>query len=207
MRGPLVRAQVRRTGVAMATAPILAGAAAAAAGRGAALALPAEHAVLLVSWLVPAFVLCAGVCVAASVTGDTLVELHESTPTPFRTVQVLRAGIVNAAAVVGAVVMYVPLHRAGVWPRDGGWISLLSPVGAVAVVTVVALTAAAFSGTAVTTTIAAVTAWMFLAVVWDPHVLPLHLQRGLPLIAALVPAVGAWRRLADTERNTLGAVA
>jgi cytochrome bd-type quinol oxidase subunit 2 len=202
-----VRAQVRRTGIAVVAGPVLAGAAVAAAGLGASLVLPAEHTMLLVSWLVQAFVLCAGVCVAASVTGDTLVELHESTPTPFRAVQVLRSGIVNVAAVIGAVVMYVPLRRTGVWPRDEGWSSLFSPVGAVVVITVVALTAAAFSGTPVTATIAVVVAWMFLVTVWDPHVLPLHLQRGLPLIAALVPAVSAWRRLADTERNVLRAVA
>lgn len=201
MSGSLLRAQFRRTGGALVAAPVIAGVIVAVVSWGAATVWPATLAMTLVMWLSQIFVVCAGVCVAVAVTGDRLVELHESTPTSFRIVQTMRAGIVTVSGMVGAVLMFAPLHLLGIWPRDQGWISLVSPAGAVVLVAVVALAAAAFAGTVSSTTIAVVAAWMFLAMLWDPYVLPLLVQRGLPLLGAAMLALIAWRRLGDSEHN------
>jgi len=158
-------------------------------------------ALTLVNWLAQVFVICVGVCAAVALTGDPLVELHESTQTGFRSVQFIRFGIVTASAVVGAAVMFTPIHLLGTWPRDEGWITLVSPAGAAIFVTMVALAAATFTGTVSATTIAVVAGWVFLALLWDPYVVPLPAQRGLPLIAALVLVAVAWRRLGDSESN------
>lgn len=165
------------------------------------MAWPASLAIVLVISLSQVFVICAGVCVAVAVTGDPLVELHESTPTPFRTVQAVRAGIVTLSGIAGAALMFTPLHLLGIWPRDEGWISLASPAGAVTLVAVAALATAAFSGTVSATTIAVIATWIFLALLWDPYVHPLWAQRGLPLLGAAALALIAWKRLEDSEHN------
>ena len=199
--GAGIRAQARRIGPVVLAVPILAGVAVAAVGWYAAGAWPVSQAMTLVNWLAQVFVIAAGVCVAVALTGDPLIELHESTPTGFRAVQLTRAALVTLTGIVGAVLMFVPLHVLRVWPRDEGPVSVFSPAGAVVIVAVVALVAAVFAGTASATTIAVVAAWMFLAMLWDPYVLPLHLQRGLPLIAAAVLVVAVWFRLGIAERN------
>ncbi|MEU3020872.1 MULTISPECIES: hypothetical protein [unclassified Nocardiopsis] len=203
MTGALIRAQVRATGAATTAPPLLAGIVVAGTLRGAELVLPAGSAALLAPWLVSVLVLCAGLCVAVAMTDDGLVELHESTLVPFRAVRLLRAGLVNAAAAVGAV---LAVHGSGPWPREEGWTALLSTVGAVAVLTAVAFCVCGWSGTPAATALAVVAAWLLLTVAWDPHVPSLHLQRGLPLAVALVPAVVTWRRLRDSERLMTGAV-
>lgn len=205
MSGSLIRAQACRAGRALVAAPLMAGLIVALVSWGAAMAWPTSQAMVLVLWLSQVFVICAGVCLAVAVTGDPLIELHESTPTAFRTVLVLRAGIVTLSGIAGAAVMFTPLHLLGVWPQDEGWLSLASPVGAVIIVAVVAGATAAFSGSVSATTIAVVAAWMFLAMLWDPYVLSLLPQRGLPLLAAAVPALIAWRRLGDPEHNIVKA--
>ncbi|AOS62209.1 hypothetical protein [Actinoalloteichus hymeniacidonis] len=201
MSGALLRTQWRRVGLSVAVGPLIAGALVAVVGWMASSAWPPSQAMSLVSWLAQAFVLCAGVCVAVALTGDPLIELHESTTTSFRTVQLLRAMLCTVSGLVGAVIMVAPLHLLGVWPRDTGWASVLSPAGAVVFVAVIALFTAAFAGTPSSTTIAVVMAWMCLAMLWDPYVLPLHRQRGLPLLAAAGLFGLAWSRLGDGERN------
>lgn len=201
MTSGVIRAQWRRVGPAVVMGPLLAGGLIALAGWAAGSAWPLVQAMTMVSWAAQIFVICVGVCVAVAVTGDPLIELHEATPVGFRVVQIVRACIIAVSGVVGAVVMFAPLHAVRVWPRDEGWISVIVPVGAVLIVAVVAVAASAFAGTVSATTIAVVAAWMFLAMIWDPYVLPLFAQRGLPLIAAAGMLLVAWRRLGDTEAN------
>lgn len=201
MSGALLGTQWRRVGLPVAVGPVIAGGLVAVAGWLVSSAWPTSQAMTLVTWLAQVFVICAGVCVAVALTGDPLIELHESTTVGFRTVQLLRGLLVTVSGLAGAVVMVVPLHLLGMWPRDIGWASVASPAGAVVFVAVIALFAAAYAGTASATTIAVVAAWMFLAMLWDPYVLPLHLQRGVPLAAAAVLLVLAWQRLGNSERN------
>lgn len=200
MVGALVRAQLRRAG-AVAVIPIVVGAVVAGAGWAAATAWPMVVTMTLVTWLEQVFVICVGVSAASALTGDPLVELHESTSTSFRSVQVLRAAILAVSGVIGAIVMFVPLHLAGVWPRDDGWATVLVPAGAVLFVIAVAWGVAAFAGTVSATTIAVIAAWMFLAMLWDPYVLMLAIQRGVPLLAAGVLVILGLRRLGDSEQN------
>ena len=185
---PLIMAQLRQTGVAL-VVPLTAGAVGAASGRWAAAAWSPSQAVLLVMGLEQVLVLCSGAALAAALTGDPLVELHESTPTTFRLVQVVRA----------ALVMFAPLHLAGIWPHDEGWVTLVVPVGAVLVLASVALAAAA-GGTASSTVITVISAWL-LVLVWDSYVQPLPMRRGLPLVGAVALAVVAWRRLGDAGHS------
>lgn len=201
MTGAAIRAQGRRNGLIVLAGPIIAGGAVALAGWFAAEAWPLAQAMTLVNWLAQVFVIGVGVCAVVALTGDPLAELHESTPTGFRAVQLLRAALVTFCGLIGAALMFFPLHALRVWPRDEGWTSVASPAGAVIIVVVVALLASAFARTASATTIAVVVAWMFLAMLWDPYVLPLLQQRGLPLAVAAALAVAAWYRLGDAERN------
>ena len=191
-------AQLRRTGVTSAI-PLMAGAAVALVGKAAAAAWSPVQAMALSFGLQQVFIICAGVSAAVAVTGDPLVELHEATPATFRRVQLVRAAI-------GAVLMFAPLHLAGVWMHDKGWITLLSPAGAVIVMAAAAFVATAFTGAVSTTAIAVVTTWVFLAMLWDPYVEPLLFQRGVPVLAAGALAAFAWRRLGDAERNVSRAV-
>ena len=202
-----IHAQGRRAGLMVLCGPILAGAVVGLAGWFAADAWPPSQAMTLVNWLAQVFVIAVGVCAAVALTGDPLIELHESTPTGFRQVQLLRAGLVALSGLVGAVLMFFPVRALRVWPRDEGWTSVASPAGAVVIVIVVALVAAAFAGTVSTTTIAVVAAWMFLAMLWDPYGLPLPPQRGIPLIFSAGLLVVVWHRLANAERNIAKVVA
>ena len=201
----VLAAQLRRMGVTSAI-PLMAGAAVALVGKAAAAAWSPVQAMALSFGLQQVFIICAGVSAAVAVTGDPLVELHEATPATFRRVQLVRAAIATASGVVGAVLMFAPLHLAGVWMHDKGWITLLSPAGAVIVMAAAAFVATAFTGAVSTTAIAVVTTWMFLAMLWDPYVEPLLFQRGVPVLAAGALAAFAWRRLGDAERNVSRAV-
>lgn len=183
------------------TGPILAGGAIALVGWFAVDAWSPSQAMTLVNWAAQLFVIATGVCAAVALTGDPLIELHESTTVGFRRVQLLRAGLVALSGLAGAALMFFPLHLLRVWPGDDGWVSVVSPAGAVVIVIVVALLVAAFAGTASATTIAVVAAWMFLAMLWDPYVLPLPQQRGIPLLVAAGLLVAVWYRLGDAERN------
>jgi hypothetical protein len=205
--GATIRVQGRRIGPMVLAGPTLAGGTVALIGWFVAESWPPSQAMTLVNWAAQLFVIATGVCAAVALTGDPLIEVHESTPTGFRQVQLLRAGLVTLSGLAGAALMFFPLHALRVWPRDEGWISVASPAGAVVIVTVVALVAAAFAGTASTTTIAVVAAWMFLAMLWDPYVLPLPQQRGIPLIISAGLLVAVWHRLANTERNITKVVA
>lgn len=197
----IVRAQVSRSGRGLLAVPLAGGLIGALVGWLAASAWPSAQAMMLVTWLEQLFVICVGVAAAVVLTGDELVELHEASPTSFRTVQSIRAALTVVSGMIGAIVLFIPLHLLGIWPHDQGWVTVLSPIGAIIVVVVVAVATAAFAQTVSATTIAVVATWMFLALLWDPYVLVLAVQRGVPLLCAGALIVVAWWRLGDTERN------
>ncbi len=200
MTASVVLAQLRRV-TPSAVAPVLVGMVIAAAGIAVAETWTTVQATTLLGWLTQVFTITVGVAAAVVLTGDPLVELHESTPISFRTVQFLRAAIVASIAVAGGLVMFVPLHLLGVWPRDIGWLSGLVPTGAALFIVAVALTAAAFSGTTSTVTISVVAGWIFLSLLWDPYILHVTVQRGIPLAAAALMTWAAWGRLRNAEKN------
>lgn len=199
-------AQLRRVRVALAI-PLVAAVVTALVGRLAAAAWSSMQGMALAFGLRQIFVICSGVAVAIVLTGDPLVELHEATPASFRRVQVVRAVAVTASAVIGAVVMFAPLHVAGVWMQDKGWITVVIPIGSAVTIAAAAFGAAAYTGSASSTTIVVTATWLFLAALWDPYVEPLLLRRGIPVLIATILAVRAWRRLGDAERNISQAVA
>lgn len=197
----IVRTQVSRSGKGQLAVPLAGGLIGALGGWLAAYAWPTAQATTLVTWIEQLFVICVGVTAAVILTGDELIELHEASPTPFRTVQSIRAVLTAVSGIIGAAVLFIPLHLLDIWPRDQGWLTVLSPIGAVIVIVAVAVAVAAFAQTASATTIAVVATWIFLALLWDPYVLVLAVQRGVPLLCAIALIVAAWRRLGDTERN------
>jgi flagellin-like protein len=197
----LLLAQLRRVGVTLAALPLGAGLLIGSLGWVAAESWTLTRTSIMLTWLTQLFTLSVGVTAAVALTGDPLVEVHEATPVSFRVVQAARAGIVAAASAVGGVIMFTPLHLLGVWPRDVGWVTVVSPVGAAILLIAVTLAAAAFSGTPSTVTISAVAGWVFLALLWDPYVSPLAVQRGIPLAVSAVLVAAAWARLGDAERN------
>lgn len=201
MSGALLRAQLRRTGGTVVAGPLAAGVAVALVGWLAATSWTATPATTVLHWLTQIFVLCTGVCVAVAVTGERLVELHEASPTPFRTAHTIRAGLAVGSGVAGAAVLAASLLLHDLRPFGEGWASPVAPIGTVLFVAAVAVAVAALTGTTSATTVAVVAAWLFLALLWDPYVLPLTLQRGIPTAIAVALAGFAWRRLGDPEHN------
>ena len=204
VEGSRVRWQARQVGRGM-IAPPLTALAVCAAGVVASSALPTASAFAVVTWSVQVYVIVAGVCMAAALTGDPAIELGESLPTPFRTVQSLRAGLVGGTSLLAAAGMFIVLHGVDLWPRPQGWGGLLDVTGAVVLVSEAACAVATFSGNASASVIAAVTAWMALTLLWDPYVTSLLAQRGLPLAAGALLLPLVWRRWGDAERNLAGA--
>lgn len=197
----LIHSQIRRIGIMVLFTPILVAIAVAIAGWFASQAWPATQATVLINWLVQIFVISAGVCTVGALTGDQLIELHESTPIGFHKIQLLRACLITLAGAVGAAIMFFPLYVLRIWPGQESWVLVFSPLGAVIIVLATALVTAAFGGSAATTTIAVVMAWMFLSLLWDPYVLPLLPQRGIPLLFSGVLIIAAWYRLKNAELN------
>lgn len=197
----LLVAQVRRIETRVVVAPVAAGMLLALAGWGATWVWPSWQAMTLMAWLVQVQVICSGVSVAIVVAGDPMIELHESTPIGYRASLFVRAGIVTVSGLTGAVVFYAALLGASLWPTNSGWGTMFSQVSAVIVLAVVAVTVAAFTGTVSSTTVAVITAWMFLSMLWDPYVPSLLPGRGIPLLIVAFLLVAGWRRLGNTEHN------
>lgn len=143
--------------------------------------------------------LTVGVCAVAVFTGDPLVELQGAFPVEFRAVQTLRAAILLAASAVGALAMFAPLEALGIVYRDIGWAGVLTPVGGAALMVLAAYAAAALAGSSRNASLAVVAVWLFFALVWDPNVPLLALQRGVPLLVLLAAAACVWRALGAPE--------
>lgn len=199
MSVPLWAAESRRVGLVAGLMPLLSGIVIAVIGWLVSGAWPTTQVAVAMNWLSQLFVLTVGVSAATALAGDRLIEIHESTPTPFRITLTRRALIVTVSAVLGAVIAFTTLHTLGIWPHDEGWVSIISPVGAAIFIVAIAMLAAAYSGSPATTSIAVVVGWMFLALIWDPYVLVLAVQRGVLLLVAAVMVAIAWRRLRNSE--------
>ncbi|PJM72945.1 hypothetical protein CS006_06715 [Bifidobacterium primatium] len=197
----MIRAQARRIGVGLLAAPVVCGITVAVAGIMVSGVWSRTQTLTVVNWLAQLMVIGSGVCVAVALTGDPLVEASESTPVGWRRVESTRFVLTALSGLVGAVLMFAPLHVLGLWPQDMGWASLIAPAGAVLVVGAAGFAAAAWSMSTQATVMAVVAVWMFLALLWDPYVLDPVAQRGIPFAAAVIAIGVAWRLLGDEERN------
>ena len=196
----LLDAQARRVRVVGIAVPLATAALVAIAGSCWALAAGPASAALAMLGIMPLYAAAAGMCAAAVFTGDSLVELHASTPTEFRAVQTLRAAVLLVAAVAGGFALFAPLHLAGAIYGDAGWVGALSPAGGAALMVLVAY-AAALSGSTRATTLVVMLVWLFFALIWDPNTASMPaLQRGLPLLVLLAVGACAWRALGSPER-------
>ena len=195
----LLDAQARRVRVVGIAVPLATAVLIAIAGSCWALAAGPASAALAMLGIMPLYAAAAGMCAAAVFTGDALVELHASTPTEFRAVQTLRGAIVLAAAAVGALVMFVPLEALGLVYRDIGWAGAITPVGGATLMVLAAYAAAALAGSSRSAALVVVAVWLFFALVWDPNVPQLVLQRGLPLLVLCLLCACVWRALGASE--------
>lgn len=62
-----------------------------------------------------------------------------------------------------------------------------------------AYVAVAVAGSSRSASLAVVAIWLFFALVWDPNMPMLALQRGLPLAVLLAAGAGVWRALGSPE--------
>lgn len=198
---PLLRAQLHRIGMVAGVIPLVVGLALAAIGAMWLNGAGKMPATVAMTAFAPLYPVVAGMCAVSVFTGDPLIELQSSTPVGFRAVQAARLGAVLAGSALGAFAMFAPLHMLGVYPQDGGWISSLSPVGGAVVLVLLAYAVATASGTARVTTFAVVAAWLFFALVWDPNMVTLGTQRGIPLLVVALASAVAWFLLGNAERT------
>ena len=119
----------------------------------------------------------------------------------------MRGALLALAGMAGAFVMFAPLHLLGVVYGDVGWPSAATPVGGAVVFVLSAYAAAAAAGSPRGATFCIVLIWVVLSFFWDTNLMTaLALQRGVPLVAAAVAAVGAWLSLGKPERVCAKAV-
>lgn len=203
LTGPGVRAlagaQVRRVRAVGIAVPLAAGAAVALVGACWACAAGTVPATMAMLALTQAYPLTVGVCAVSVLSGDPLVELQAASPVEFRTVQTLRAALLLAAGMAGALLMFVPLEALGLVYRDIGWAGAVTPMGGAALMVLAAYVAAALAGSPRNASLAVVATWLFFALVWDPSVPMLALQRGLPLLVLLAADACVWRALSSPE--------
>lgn len=195
----LVAAQVRRVRAVGIVLPLAVGAAIALVGACWACAAGVAPATMAMLAFMQAYSLAVGVCAVAVLAGDLLVEVQAASPVEFRCVQTLRAGLLLAAGMAGALLMFAPLEALGIVYRDIGWAGGVTPVGGAALMVLAAYVAVAVAGSSRSASLAVVAIWLFFALVWDPNMPQLALQRGLPLAVLLAAGAGVWRALGSPE--------
>lgn len=200
-------AQVRRIGLVSVVLPFLAASVVAGVGLGAAGAWTVTQTAIVVTWLAQVFTIAVGITAGVALTGDPIIELHEASPSSFRSTQMIRTLIVLGISIVAAVVMFLPLHMRGVWPRDIGLVTVVAPTSAAVFMVALALVASAFSKSASTTAIAVIAGWMFISLVWEPYVDPLVVRGGVLLVLAAAFTSVAAVRLGNSEANIAKVVA
>ena len=155
--------------------------------------------VMMVLTQVP--VIAAGLSTAFVLNGDPIVELTESTPTGWRKVQVTRLLIITGAFLAAAGLLFIGLHMMRLWPRDMGWVSIISPVGSIFIVNCLVFLIAVFTMSKPTSSLASMAIWLFLCFIWDPYITDPIRQRLLPMFIATAGAIFGWNMCSDAERN------
>ena len=157
--------------------------------------------VMMVLTQVP--VITAGLCAAFVLNGDPIVELAESTPTGWRKVQVTRLLIITGANLTAAGLLFIGLHMMRLWPRDQGWVSIITPVGSIFMVNCLVFLIAVLTTSMPTSSLASIAIWLFLCFIWDPYITDPVRQRLIPMIIAAAGAIFGWNMCGDAERNVV----
>ncbi|WP_445340010.1 hypothetical protein [Bifidobacterium sp. ESL0825] len=148
-------------------------------------------------------VIAAGLSTAFVLNGDPIVELTESTPTGWRRVQVTRLLIITGANLTAAGLLFIGLHVMRLWPRDMGWVSIITPVGSMFIVNCLVFLIAVLTTSMPTSSLASIAIWLFLCFIWDPYITDPVRQRLVPSIIAAAGAIFGWKTCSNTERNVL----
>ena len=148
-------------------------------------------------------VIAAGLSTAFVLNGDPIVELTESTPTGWRKVQVTRLLIITGAFLTAVGLLFTGLHMMRLWPRDLGWVSIITPVGSIFIVNCLVFLIAVLTTSMPTSSLASIAIWLFLCFIWDPYITDPVRQRLLPMFIAAAGAIFGWDMCNDTERNVV----
>ena len=148
-------------------------------------------------------VIAAGLSTAFVLNGDPIVELAESTPTGWRKVQVTRLLIITGAFLAAAGLLFIGLHMMRLWPRDMGWVSIITPVGSIFIVNCLVFLIAVLTMSMPTSSLASMAIWLFLCFIWDPYITDPVRQRLVPMIIAAAGATFGWKICSDAERNVV----
>ena len=148
-------------------------------------------------------VIAAGLSTAFVLNGDPIVELAESTPTGWRKVQVTRLLIITGAFLAAAALLFISLHLMRLWPRDLGWVSIITPVGSIFIVNCLVFLIAVLTTSMPTSSLASIAIWLFLCFIWDPYITDPVRQRLLPMFIATAGAIFGWEICNDAERNVI----
>ncbi|KJY51450.1 Uncharacterized protein JF69_07290 [Bifidobacterium kimbladii] len=157
--------------------------------------------VMMVLTQVP--VIAAGLSTAFVLNGDPIVELAESTPTGWRKVQVTRLLIITGAFLAAAGLLFIGLHMMRLWPRDQGWVSIITPVGSIFMLNCLVFLIAVLTMSMPTSSLASMAIWLFLCFIWDPYITDPVRQRLVPMIIAAAGATFGWKICSDAERNVV----
>ena len=157
--------------------------------------------VMMVLTQVP--VIAAGLSTAFVLNGDPIVELTESTPTGWRKVQVTRLLIITGAFLAAAGLLFIGLHVMRLWPRDMGWVSIITPVGSIFIVNCLVFLIAVLTMSMPTSSLASMAIWLFLCFIWDPYITDPVRQRLLPMFFAAAGATFGWKICSDAEHNVV----
>ncbi|WP_024627721.1 hypothetical protein [Bifidobacterium sp. A11] len=148
-------------------------------------------------------VIAAGLSTAFVLNSDPIVELAESTPTGWRKVQVTRLLIITGAFLAAAGLLFIGLHMMRLWPRDMGWVSIITPAGSIFIVNCLVFLIAVLTTSMPTSSLASIAIWLFLCFIWDPYITDPVRQRLLPMIIAAAGAIFGWNMCGDAERNVV----
>ncbi|MBH9971957.1 hypothetical protein H3S93_06510 [Bifidobacterium sp. W8109] len=157
--------------------------------------------VMMVLTQVPVF--AAGLSTAFVLNGDPIVELAESTPTGWRKVQVTRLLIITGAFLAAEGLLFIGLHVMRLWPRDMGWVSIITPVGSIFIVNCLVFLIAVLTTSMPTSSLASIAIWLFLCFIWDPYITDPVRQRLIPLFIAAAGAIFGWKICNYAERNVI----
>ena len=148
-------------------------------------------------------VIAAGLSTAFVLNGDPIIELAESTPTGWRKVQVTRMLIITGAFLAAVGLLFIGLHMMRLWPRDMGWVSIITPVGSIFIVNCLVFLIAVLTTSMPTSSLASIAIWLFLCFIWDPYITDPVRQRLIPMIIAAAGAIFGWNMCGDAERNVV----